>query len=262
MTTDTFKHLTPEQVDAFWRDGYLILENFLDSTDVTTLRASIDVLTEWINTTEHPSFQVEPESKNREKTVIRKISSIHTHGGAPWDQLMRRDDVLNVMEDLVGLPVQFHHSKVMMKAPYDGSKKEWHQDLPQGFVTQTEADRLRQLGSDLTPEQVPVVAIQYYLDDTTLENGCLQLVPGSHRHGLFKNPLDESLIDARQVVPAEISAGGALLFHCLTWHHSAPNTSPLLRRGPVFEYMAPAHGVALTQNNFDDGWGRTLRNGV
>ena len=161
MTPRTFKHLATEQVDAFWLNGYLILENFLDSKDVITLRASINVLADWIKTTEHPSFQLEPESEDSEQTVIRKISSIHTHGGAPWDQLMQRDDVLDLMEDLVGLPVQFHHSKVMMKAPHEGSKKEWHQDLPQGFVTQTEADRLRQLGSDLTPEQVPVVAIQY-----------------------------------------------------------------------------------------------------
>jgi phytanoyl-CoA hydroxylase len=199
MATPTFKHLTTEQVDAFWINGYLILEDFLDSRDITTLRASITVLTDWIKTTKHPSFQLEPESTDSEHTVVRKISSIHTHGGTPWDELMQRDDVLDLMEDLVGLPVQFHHSKVMMKAPHEGSKKEWHQDLPQGFVTQTEADRLRQLGSNVKPEQVPVVAIQYYLDDATLENGCLQLVPESHRQGLFEDPLDKSRIDPNKV---------------------------------------------------------------
>lgn len=260
MAMQTLKSLTATQVDQFWEDGYLILPDMLSEADVMTLGGSLDVLDEWIQTHDHPDFVREPESVNSDRMVIRKITNIHLHGGAPWHELMERDEVLDLFEDLIGPDIAFHHSKAMMKPPHEGSVKPWHQDLPEGFVSPTEADRLRPLGTDLKPENVPVVAIQYYVDDSTLDNGCIQVVPGSHRRGLFEDPLDESLIDPTEVVPAEIIAGGALLFHCLTYHHSAPNTSPRWRRGTVFEYMAPTVGVELDDSGKGNlGWGTWLR---
>ncbi len=260
MATQTLARLTPAQVDAFWRDGYLTLSDFLSADDIATLRASMDSLERWVRNHEHQDFQREPKALHTQGLAIRKISHIHINGGAIWDELMRRDEVLDVMEDLMGPDIRFHHSKMMVKPPFEGSAKPWHQDLPEGFVTHEEADRLRPWGTDLQPEQVPVVAIQYYLDDSTLENGCIQVVPGSHRRGLFEDPLHESLIDQSEVVAAELKAGDALLFHCLTYHYSAPNTSPHGRRGVVYEYMAPATGVELSHDYGRDlGWGMPLR---
>ncbi len=262
MVTQTLRRLAPAQVDAFWADGYLVLDDVLGPDDIVTLRASIDVLDAWAQTHAHHDFQREPASANPDRMMLRKISNIHVHGGSPWDELMRRDEILDLMEDLIGPSVSFHHSKMMMKPPLEGSAKPWHQDLPEGFVTPAEADRLRALGPALRPEQAPVVAIQYYVDDSTLENGCIQVVPGSHRRGLFEDPLHEWRIDPTEVEAAEIEAGGALLFHCLTWHYSAPNTSSLWRRGAVIEYMAPANGVELfDMGGRNQGWGERLRGG-
>ena len=260
MTTQTLKVLTAAQAEKFWKDGYLVLPAFLSDGDVSALRDSLAVLDDWVQAHSHPDFTHEPDSRDLERTVIRKITNIHVHGGAPWRELMERSDVLDLFEDLIGPDIAFHHSKAMMKPPHEGSAKPWHQDLPEGFISPDEADRLRPLGNGLQPEHVPVVAIQYYVDDSTLENGCIQVVPGSHRRGLFEDPLDESLIDPAEVVAAEVPAGGALLFHCLTYHYSAPNTSPNWRRGMVFEYMAPTVGVNL----YDSGagnleWGTPLR---
>ena len=221
MTTQTLKVLTAAQAEKFWKDGYLVLPAFLSDGDVSALRDSLAVLDDWVQAHSHPDFTHEPDSRDLERTVIRKITNIHVHGGAPWRELMERSDVLDLFEDLIGPDIAFHHSKAMMKPPHEGSAKPWHQDLPEGFISPDEADRLRPLGNDLQPEHVPVVAIQYYVDDSTLENGCIQVVPGSHRRGLFEDPLDESLIDPAEVVAAEVPAGGALLFHCLTYHYSA-----------------------------------------
>ena len=260
MATQTLARLTSAQVDAFWRDGYLALPDFLSDDDIATLRTSMDALESWAQSHEHRDFQREPNALHIERLAIRKINHIHKYGGVIWDELMRRDEVLDLMEDLIGPDIRFHHSKMMVKPPFEGSAKPWHQDLPEGFVTPAEADRLRPLGTELQPEHVPVVAIQYYLDDSTLENGCIQVVPGSHRRGLFEDPLHESLIDQSEVVAAELKTGGALLFHCLTYHYSAPNTSPNGRRGVVYEYMAPATGVELSYDvEADAGWGTPLR---
>ena len=246
MATNTTCRLTPTQVDAFWADGYLVLPDLLSKSDVRTLRTSLEALDSWVQAHAHHDFRREPESRGSNRTVLRKINNIHMNGGVPWSELMKRSAVLDIFEDLIGPNIWFHHSKVMMKPPHEGSVKPWHQDLAEGFVLPEEAARLQAIGTNLKPEQVPVVAIQYYVDDSTLANGCLQLVSGSHRRGLFEDPLDESLIDPNEVVPADVMAGGALLFHCLSYHYSAPNTSPNWRRGAVFEYLAPTDHVNLS----------------
>ena len=261
MPPTTPKTLSSDEVASFWNDGYLVLPDLLSKSDIETLRASLDVLESWVQTHTHNDFSREPESQNSNHMVIRKITNIHLHGGTPRSELLTRSDTLDIFEDLIGPEIKFHHSKAMMKPPLEGSVKVWHQDLPEGFISDVEADRLRPLGTQLQPEQVPVVAIQYYIDDSTLSNGCIQVVPGSHRRGLFEDPLDESLIDPQEIIPAEVRAGGALLFHCLTYHYSAPNTSRNWRRGVVFEYMAETDGVELdpgyAQRNI--GWGTPLR---
>jgi ectoine hydroxylase-related dioxygenase (phytanoyl-CoA dioxygenase family) len=54
-----------------------------------------------------------------------------------------------------------------------------------------------------------------------------------------------------------VPTGGALLFHCLTYHASAPNTSRFKRRAPVYEYFAPTEQVALLPRQYD--YGRSVR---
>ena len=252
MAARTLSFLTGTQVDAFYADGYLILGNVLSDDELRVLESSVAVLEDWAQTNEHRHFQSEPESTASRK-LIRKIQAIHHHGGVPWRALMRKPATLDLFEDLLGSELFFHHSKLMMKPPLEGSAKHWHQDLSEGFVTPTEVERLGARGTDFRPEDVPVVAIQYYLDASTVDNGCIQVVPGSHRRGLHTNPLDESLIDPAEAVCAEVPAGGALLFHCLTYHYSAPNTSDKLRRAPVYEYFAPTRNVQLLPRQQDFG---------
>ena len=116
MATQTLARLTPAQVDAFWRDGYLALPDFLSDDDIATLRTSMDALESWAQSHEHRDFQREPNALHIERLAIRKINHIHKYGGVIWDELMRRDEVLDLMEDLIGPDIRFHHSKMMVKA--------------------------------------------------------------------------------------------------------------------------------------------------
>ena len=97
MATQTLARLTPAQVDAFWRDAYLVLPHFLSDDDIATLRASMDSLERWVQTHEHPDFQREPNALHTDRLAIRKISHIHINGGAIWDELRRRDEVLGLI---------------------------------------------------------------------------------------------------------------------------------------------------------------------
>ena len=256
MPTGTTKYLSADQVACFWRQGYLVLEKMLNEAELKVLRDSVKVLEAWAQFNSQPDFQREVDSSSGQ-VILRKVQAVHHHGGAPWRALMMRQDTLDTIEDLLGPQIFFHHSKVMMKQAYEGSAKPWHQDLADGFLSRDEAARLRALGPTLTPEAAPVVAIQYYLDDSSARNGCIEVVPGSHRLGLFENPLNPQRISAPDVRRAEVGAGGALLFHCLTFHCSSPNRSAQPRRAPVYEYSAPTSAVKLRPNGPD--FGQVLR---
>jgi Phytanoyl-CoA dioxygenase (PhyH) len=90
---------------------------------------------------------------------------------------------------------------------------------------------------------------QVYLDDSTLENGCIRVVPGSHRMGLMNHYKDgaftgivqgdTSAFDAAEVA-VPVKAGSAILWHSLTLHSSHGNNTGRPRRAIVFEYKDPA----------------------
>ena len=252
MSIGATNFLSPDQIECFWHQGYLVVENMLDEVDLKVLRESLKVLETWAQFNSHPDFQREVDS-DADRIVLRKVQHIHRHGGVPWRALMTRKDTLDAMVDLIGSHICFHHSKVMMKLAHEGSAKPWHQDLAGGFVLPDEAKRLRALGPSLIPEAVPVVAIQYYLDDSSTRNGCIEVVPGSHRLGLFENPVNLKRMSTMDIHRAEVCAGGALLFHCLTFHYSAPNQSAQSRRAPVYEYCAPTSAVKLRLQELNAG---------
>lgn len=78
------------------------------------------------------------------------------------------------------------------------------------------------------------VSVWIALDRATPANGCLKMIPGSHREVLERDPaeegsgfnkrIDESRLPEGQVVSLEVNAGDAVLFHDLTLHASHPNT--------------------------------------
>src|SRR5690606_9748522 len=113
--------------------------------------------------------------------------------------------------------VEFLSDKAVFKNHEEDFGTPWHQDWSYWYGSHT-------------------VSVWVPLDDVTPENGCLRLVPGSHRmvvthdgaadddHG-FNHRIDAAQIPAEAVVTAPLEAGGAIIFHDLTLHASHDNTS-------------------------------------
>ena len=106
---------------------------------------------------------------------------------------------------------------------------EWHQDW--AFYPHTNDDLL---------------AVGVAMDDSSLENGCLMVIPGSHRGPLLDHHQDGVFIGAVTepgfrpdlAVPITLKAGGISIHHVRTLHGSAPNRSPRARRLLLFQYCA------------------------
>ena len=105
------------------------------------------------------------------------------------------------------------------------------------------------------------------LDDSTEENGCLQVVPGSHKEGPVghaHDPSSAAVMDVgervrdRPKVAVEVPAGGVSVHHCCALHGSAPNRSPHPRRAFIVQYVA-GDNRQLGGRTDHAGWGRFLR---
>ncbi|MBP1966565.1 phytanoyl-CoA dioxygenase family protein [Paenibacillus aceris] len=130
------------------------------------------------------------------------------------------------------------HDQIQYKPPVLGGPTHWHQDHPLWPVIQP---------ADLISAWVA-------LDDAVIENGCMWMVPGSHKWGNHQKYLssnDEFMPVHKQpdllpegakveAVPFEIKKGQVGYHHSLTWHGSPNNRSELKRRAIAVHYM-PGH---------------------
>src|SRR5262249_50441313 len=127
--------------------------------------------------------------------------------------------------------------KLNFKRP-GGAPFPWHQDSPYFAFECPHVDRL--------------VSVQVYLDDATPENGCLWMIPGSHRAGGLPGLTDRGVVgklytDVDRVlaeaprVPLAAPAGSAIFFHGDVVHGSKVNRSSASRRAFVLTYQPAGH---------------------
>jgi ectoine hydroxylase-related dioxygenase (phytanoyl-CoA dioxygenase family) len=212
--------ITPQQARFYADNGYLVVEGVFDREKVGRALTAIDELLDPANA-ERP-YEFEPQ----DGATVRRIWS-PTNKHAVFDQMASDPALLDCIEQLIGGNILFHYSKLNMKGPKVGSVVEWHQDF--SYYPHTNSDLLSAL---------------VFLDDATTQNGCLRVVPGSHRAGLHSHEVGGffrgkvSGVDEASAVSVEVKAGGVLFLHCLTLHASARNESNLPRRTFLPAYRA------------------------
>jgi phytanoyl-CoA hydroxylase len=136
-----------------------------------------------------------------------------------------RPELVSVAAELLGEDVDLYWDQLVYKAPETRRDFPWHQDDAYGRVTPS-----------------PTLTLWIALNDATTENGCIHVLPGSHRrgfvpheqgpHGWFCHSND----DPDQGVPVPVRSGSVLVFWSLTVHKSGPNLSDDLRRAYIVQY--------------------------
>ncbi|MCS6859134.1 MAG: phytanoyl-CoA dioxygenase family protein [Abditibacteriales bacterium] len=239
--------LSQAQINFYNENGFLVVEDVFPMDVVEEARAVVEDFVEKSRTvTEHTDvYDLEPGHSPQAPRVRRLKNPVAIH--PIFDRMARSDKLLDIVADLIGPDIRLHGSKLNMKAAAYGSPVEWHQDF--AFYPHTNDDLL---------------AVGIYLDDCTTENGCMLMIPGSHRweildhhqDGVFVGAVDVKRwgIDTSSAVPIVARAGGISLHHCRTLHGSATNTSPKPRRLFLLELAAadacPVSGVTdLAQFN-------------
>lgn len=132
---------------------------------------------------------------------------------------------------LLGPEVRLYWNQAVIKPPHQGAAFAWHQDT--GYVP-------------IEPQEY--LTCWLAVDRTTVENGCIWVIPGSHHWGLQPHHRDETLGDMvgysgpEKGIPVPLERGQLAIFSSLTLHSSGPNTTDGSRRAYVIQY-APTHAV-------------------
>jgi ectoine hydroxylase len=140
------------------------------------------------------------------------------------------EPMIDIVDDAE--PVLFTE-KLNLKRPRHGGVQPLHQDYPYWESIADDASR--------------IATAMLFLDDASLENGTLEVVPGSHRRGMWPNRRDRDRFGNLEIDPAEgegistvaieVPAGSIVYFGSLLVHKSAPNRSDRERRTLLFSYQ-------------------------
>lgn len=211
--------LSPEQIAAFQRDGYLFVEDFLDPEETALLTAAA-----------RQDQRMQQAAMDVKDTAGRRTNlSLWNHPGDDiYGMIARAERTVAAMEQLLGDEVYHYHSKLSAKEPKVGGAWEWHQDYGYWYNN-----------GCLFPD---MASVYIAIDPSTRENGCLQVLKGSHHigrveHGLFGEQTGADpervkvALERLELVYCEMRPGTALFFHANLLHASAANTSDHPRWG-------------------------------
>jgi phytanoyl-CoA hydroxylase len=133
-----------------------------------------------------------------------------------------------LLDQLIGPESRMVQDMALLKPPFHGAEKPWHQDTAY---------------FDWTPLG-GVIGVWIALDRATVENGCMQVIPGSHLQGPAQHyhvrdcQIADGRVDVNGAVVVPLEPGGALFFSGLLHHGTPPNMSADRRRALQFHYAA------------------------
>lgn len=220
--------LSDEQVAFYRENGYLAGIRILSDDQIDALRRELAALVD----PAHPGHKLfyefnANESADPEQILFHALGAWRITPGL--HDLLWHPAFLVAAAQLLDGPVRFWHDQIFYKPAHHGGVVIWHQDY--SYWTRT------------TP--VAHVSCWIGLDDSTLENGCVHYVPGSHRWQLlprksFANRMDTILEwltpeqrEKFKPVAVELKAGECSFHHPLMVHGSYANQTPRPRRAVV-----------------------------
>ena len=215
----------------FEEKGYAIREKIFSNGDLKIFNAEFDaILNQLIHSGENINAKWESSLTNHIEPKNSKV--IHTHNVQSYSSIfltmMQNTTLLDLIEEIIGPNIIMHHSKLFYKPPHQGSAFPLHQDWSY-FPTKNNS----------------MIAAVIHLSESTPENGCIRIVPGSHKIGKLEKSDGHTHIpkihDEHELEEAEPiigEPGDVLFFHCFSLHGSMPNISKNPRKTILIQLYA------------------------
>lgn len=202
-----------DAMEQYEKEGYAIFRNVLDAELIREASAHV----EWLQK-KHPDIRPE------------KLDWFLVLNDPFWVRLVADDRLLDIVERFIGPNIALFASHYFAKPPHDGLPVLWHQD-----------------GSYWPLDPCEVVTLWLAVDDSTPENGCLRVIPGTHTLAFQEHVKDTSVenvlssgiagVDERSAVDVILKAGDVSVHHPNLIHGSDANTSDKRRCGLTIRYI-------------------------
>ena len=230
--------LTAEQQSAYDRDGYFTVRKLFDSEEIALMREAIET---------DPALLGSLYDRKDKAGMVTRMATWNHPGDSVYGLAARSNRVVDKMEQMLGGEVYHYHSKLTAKEPEVGGAWEWHQDYGYWYHNGC---------------VFPLMAsVMVALDHSTRENGCLQVVKGSHLLGRIEHgvlPGEQVGADPKRVehvlkrLPveyAEMEPGDGLFFHSNVLHRSDQNRSKNRRWTVLMCYNAARNDPYLEHHH-------------
>lgn len=234
--------LTPEQVAAYHEDGYVVVKGFCSAEEINKLYATA------LADSAMKEHALDLNDQTGKKT---RLSLWFTPGNDVFGYLTRSEKMVNAVAALLDskAPVCHFHSKLMQKEPRVGGAWEWHQDYGYWYKNQF-----------MFPDQL--ISVMIALTAANKENGCLQVIKGSHKlgrvnHGFAGEQVGADMVmvnnalQTMELVYSELAPGDALFFHSNLLHRSEANLSEHPRWSLISCYCSQSN---LAYNETSTSW--------
>lgn len=229
---------SPQEVESFRRDGFLVSRQLIPADYIRIMKrvtqrdlASREGDVEYEADLNYPGA---PESRDAEGgRTIRRLRQAVSRDPV-FCLLLKEPFLLNRLQQLLGPQIVMplaHHNCIMTKQPKFSSDTGWHQDI--------------RYWSFQTPE---LVNLWIALGPETTQNGCLRVLPATHREPIARDRLDEALflrtdLPANQpmlatAAPVELQPGDVLFFHARCFHAATRNFSEETKQSVVFTFRS------------------------
>ena len=239
---------TGEHVARYRRDGFVLVDGFLDADELADWRSATDAAV-----AQRLALGGAAAGDEYYQRTFLQLQRLADTNDAIAELVLdhRLGEILATLAGIDG--VRVWHDQALIKPPY-GNPTAWHLDNPFWSFFSHDA-----------------ISIWVALDDARVENGCLWYLPGTHRSARFE--LTEigssfgALFDAYpewlgiEPVPAPCAAGGAVFHNGLVAHAAGANITPRSRRAMTCAYMPLGSTFNGTQNILPDAYAASLEVG-
>ncbi|MDB5023488.1 MAG: phytanoyl-CoA dioxygenase family protein [Mucilaginibacter sp.] len=237
-----FEPFTAGQSADYNRDGYLLVKNFCSRPEINKL---------YKTALEDDAMSKNALDLNDLSGKKTRLSLWFTPGNDVFGYLTRSKKMISSVAQLLDgdAPVCHFHSKLMQKEPKVGGAWEWHQDYGYWYKNQF-----------MFPDQL--ISVMVALTAANKENGCLQVIKGSHKMGRVNHGFSGEQVGAditmvanalqtMELVYCDLEPGDALFFHSNLLHRSEANLSDHPRWSIISCYSSQSN---LAYNETSTSW--------
>ena len=237
------RKLHPDELSFYEGNGYVVVPDLFADSELCRIDAELGRLVDEAEETGTSGIGHAGRNRNKGWLLQLGLRSEITR------QFAQDERVLDLIEDIVKPGIAIYSAKLTAKLPQSKDICHWHQDNAYYNAHASSETRMS--------TWIPLV-------DVDQENGCLWVVPGSHKYGIMEHgkyggqcptSMGPADMEAEGAIECPMKAGSILLFSSDLWHHSKGNATGKVRRAFIVSYQE-----AMVPRGNADQW-KILRSG-